>query len=185
MEPREEQAVKSFEASLAALDLLAFVPPPKSPPRPFCLEDLDRYVFVEGQSAGASPPPTWPVAPARKGKRSSAPPEQDLYVMTSSAFPGLVKVGRSNRPERRRLDLSRGQPVHYTLDVVFHGAGEHEPAVHRQLAAMRHREGHSREWFSCTPDDVVEAFRTVAPSKVEQIERKTVEISFLEECLSP
>jgi hypothetical protein len=162
----EEQAVESFEASLAALDLLAFVPPPKSP--------LDRYVFVEGVLA---PPP------ARKGKRS--PPEQDLYVMSSSAFPGLVKVGRSNRPERRRLDLSGGQPVHYTLDVVFHGAGEHEPAVHRQLAAVRHMEGHSREWFSCTPDDVVEAFRTVAPSKVEQIERRTVEISFLEECPSP
>jgi hypothetical protein len=176
MEPGLEE--ESFEANLAALDLLAFVP--KFSPSPFCLEELDRYAFVEGQSASVSPPLAVAAAPARKGKRS--PPKQDLYVMTSSAFPGLVKVGRSNRPERRRLDLSGGQPVHYTLDVVFHGAGEHEPAVHRQLAAVRHREGHSREWFSCTPDDVVEAFRAVAPSMIEQIERKTVEISFLEEC---
>ncbi len=103
---------------------------------------------------------------------------QDLYVLTSAAFPGLLKVGRSNWPERRVLDLSHGQPVHYELRLVVHGAGELEPRVHHLLAFARHEEGHSREWFRCSPDDVLDAVRLLDPAALEQLEwRGAVEVS--------
>jgi hypothetical protein len=180
-----EEQVRSadkFTADLDRLDQFAFAPPKleSTPPPVFVLADLDRFAFVPGATSvfTCDLPPKAPKTLHRK--IAVARPEQDLYVMTSSAFPGLLKVGRSNRPERRRLDLSGGQPAHYTLDVVFHGAGEHEPAVHAQLKDVQYNEGYSREWFACTPDDVIEAFRVVAPDKIEQIERRTVEVVFME-----
>jgi len=189
----EEQArldsAEKFAAGLDGLDRFAFAPPKlESAPLPVCvLADLDRFAFAPGGEATpvftcALPPRALPKTILRKTPPAVArpSPEQDLYVMTSSAFPGLLKVGRSNRPERRRLDLSGGQPVHYTLDVVFHGAGEHEPAVHAQLKDVQYNEGYSREWFACTQDDVIEAFRVVAPDKIEQIERMTVEVVFMD-----
>lgn len=98
--------------------------------------------------------------------------KQDMYVMTSDAFPNLVKVGRSNEPERRRLDLSNGQPANYHLEVIFHNAGHLEPVMHRCLKYCRHKGGHSREWFACTVDDVIDAFRSLAPNLIEQIEQR-------------
>lgn len=144
------------------------------------IDGLDKFAFVVGGSTGLQVPECGSVPvdlpPPKRVKKLA---KQDLYVLSSTAFPGLVKVGRSNLPERRRIDLSGGQPVQYVLDIVFHGAGEHEPAVHHQLAHVRHKEGYSREWFTCTPDDVVEAFRVVAPSKLEQMERKRFDMLFL------
>lgn len=154
------------------------------------LEKLDRFSFVPsgGQShkgleskGGTTEVPAKALAKRSLYQERRSTTKKDLYVMTSSAFPGLVKVGRSNHPERRRLDLSNGQPVHYTLDVIFHDSGDHESEVHHQLEHVRHRDGYSREWFACTPDEVVEAFRVVAPNKIEQIERRTIQVKVLEE----
>ena len=126
------------------------------------------------------PPPGTP--PPQRPECTKERISQDLYVIRSETFPGLVKVGRSNKPTRRLLDLSGGQPVKYELVVVFHGAGEYEPAVHHHLAAVRHTEGHSREWFRCTPDDVVEALREVAGREVlEQMEHMSVSLTVVGE----
>lgn len=163
----------SFSSALDKLSALAF----SRPSVDLTIDDLDKLAFVSDNSNNneqyISPTPT-------KRKKTNSSRQQDLYVMTSSAFPGLVKVGRSNMPERRRLDLSGGQPVMYTLDVIFHEAGQQEQAVHKKLSNVRHTQGYSREWFACTPDDVIEAFRAVAPDQIEQIERRTVDITLFE-----
>lgn len=197
-----------FLDALQSLDFLAFTKRRQSfvlpPPPKLTIDDLSKFAFTPSEEepctsircgindisfdAQQQQPSVKKEASSMTKKRKrnacdnwSSSLEQDLYVMTSSAFPGLVKVGRSNQPERRRLDLSNGQPANYTLDVVFHGAGQHEQAVHKKLSALRHTEGHSREWFACTPDDVIEAFRVIAPEKIEQIERKTVQMILFDE----
>ena len=98
---------------------------------------------------------------------------QDLYVIRSDAFPGLLKVGRSNNPQRRLHDLSCGQPTKYELLAVYRAAGELEPSVHHRLASMRHTAGHSREWFRCTIKDVEEAVKAVSDAAPELTEPRS------------
>lgn len=149
------------------------------------IDDLDKFAYIEGQlSVGReevmkkteeviTPPKfRYDSPPTKRKKISHKKQQQDLYVISSPAFPGLVKVGRSNEPDRRILDLSGGQPVCYTLNVVFHGMGRYEQDVHRQLRDVRYEGGYSREWFECSASDVIEAFRVVAPDKMEQLEQR-------------
>ena len=143
--------------------------------------DFDRFAFGAETGGEVVPPPVTHVSQPVKqheSKKTRQKQEQDLYVITSESFPGLLKVGRSNKPERRLLDLSGGQPVRYDLILVLHGAGELELAVHRHLASMRHTTGHSREWFKCEVDDVIEALRAVAGSEIlEQMEQMCVSVT--------
>lgn len=72
-------------------------------------------------------------------ERPTAP--QDLYVMQNEH--GLIKVGRSVNPERRRRDLERSEQCRIALVHVLAAQGEREERVHLKL--RRHLiEG---EWF--------------------------------------
>ena len=182
----------SFSTALEKLDVLTFARPHHRSLQ-LTIDDLDQFEYIEGGkllSVGReeevmkkteevtllSPEIRNHSPPTKRKKISQKKQVQDLYVISSSAFPGLVKVGRSNRPDRRRLDLSHGQPVCYTIDLVCHGAGVYEPAIHHQLRSVRHTQGFSREWFECSASDVIEALRVVAPDKMEHLEqRHTVE----------
>lgn len=107
-----------------------------------------------------------------------------LYVISSPSFPGMVKIGRSNCPERRRLDLSNGQPVQYELMRIFHGGGKYERAVHKHLADKRHTAGHSKEWFCVDADEVVEAYRAVTyPVIMDHLETLGYQVSTYEDVL--
>jgi len=89
-----------------------------------------------------------------------APVMAHLYVMSRSDAPGVLKIGRSDDPVRRALNLQAGH--FFTMKVLAHveGAGLHERAVH---AALRERRisGPGIEWFRCSVDEALEAFARV------------------------
>ena len=69
-----------------------------------------------------------------------------LYVMSRSDAPGLLKVGRSDDPERRVVDLQSGHCFWITVQAVIKGRGCCEQEVHRRLQHAR-VDGPGREWF--------------------------------------
>jgi len=76
--------------------------------------------------------------------RSSRPSDQHLYVMQNEH--GLIKVGRSVDPERRRLALQISCWCRLELVAILPNRGGEEEWTHMQLAT--HRLGH--EWFAGT-----------------------------------
>ncbi len=70
-----------------------------------------------------------------------------LYVMQRSDAPGVWKVGRSDDPQRRAVDLQTGHCFLVHVVATFHGAGCCERAVHELLAEHRVDGGTGREWF--------------------------------------
>ena len=73
-----------------------------------------------------------------------------LYVMTRSDAPGLLKVGRSDDPERRAVDLQSGHCFLVHVVAVFYNVGHRERAVHEYLRDSRVDGGAGREWFRTT-----------------------------------
>lgn len=88
----------------------------------------------------------------------STPPGRPgyVYVLTNSAMPGIVKIGRTFRAPRTRLrELSdaTGVPVEFELawaHATFFSV-ELEHAVHRALRDKR--VNHRREFFAVSPEE--------------------------------
>ena len=79
-----------------------------------------------------------------------------LYVMERSDLPGVVKIGRSEDPERRARTLAQAhlftmRVVHVIPDRQIEYASEIEALVHRELGHAR-EPGNSREWFRLSAD---------------------------------
>jgi hypothetical protein len=79
-----------------------------------------------------------------------------VYIMTSKAMPGLVKVGMTTRgPWERAAELSTGSgaPSPFTVARAFpvHDAAKAEALCHEALSHLRHSP--SREFFRCQPED--------------------------------
>lgn len=73
------------------------------------------------------------------------PDTQALYVMQNEF--GLIKIGRSLNPERRRKSLQSGEGCTIAVVAVLEGHGHREEQIH--LSLKRHLiEG---EWFRGTP----------------------------------
>lgn len=72
------------------------------------------------------------------------PDTQALYVMQNEF--GLIKIGRSLDPERRRKAIQNGERCGVTLVAVFQGEGHREEGIHIGLDAYA-IEG---EWFEGT-----------------------------------
>ena len=94
----------------------------------------------------------------------------DLYIMERSDAPGIVKVGSSQDPERRRRQLEEGHTFRMKVVAVFPGAGEFEHRVHRKLAYARVMTGAGREWYRLSPSVAFQAaanivFAPAAPQK--------------------
>ena len=86
----------------------------------------------------------------------SAPRAPDLYIFANSLIPGMVKIGRSNDVERRRVELQRSHPFRLITVATFPGAGHLEANVH--LALHAHLvDGPGREWFSVAASDAIHA----------------------------
>ena len=83
----------------------------------------------------------------------------DLYIMERSDALGIVKIGSSSNPERRRRDLQQSHTFLMKLLAVFPGKGYLECKVHRRLSSLRVWTGTGREFFSLTP---TEAFAMVS-----------------------
>jgi hypothetical protein len=79
-----------------------------------------------------------------------------LYVATRSDNPAILKVGRSDDPDRRCASLQSSHCFEVKPLAVWPGAGVHETAVHRALSDLR-EPGPGREWFRARPSRVYEA----------------------------
>ncbi len=74
-----------------------------------------------------------------------------LYVI--HAGNELTKVGRSQHPEKRLQEVSRGIPfVECRLWAVFPDSGWLEPALHRQLGSVYEK---CAEWYRAPADEVL------------------------------
>jgi hypothetical protein len=88
---------------------------------------------------------------------------ETLYVMQYSFRRDIVKIGRSHDPEKRRLELARGQAYTMELVATFPGRGNLEGKVHEMLAPHRNQDGAGREWFNVTVEDAVLAILALLP----------------------
>jgi hypothetical protein len=73
-----------------------------------------------------------------------------VYILQSSAMPGVYKVGMTERsPHQRAIELSQGTGIPVAYEVAFYGethrAAIWERHVHRELA--QYRVSDSREFF--------------------------------------
>ena len=76
---------------------------------------------------------------------------QDLYIISAGE---LTKLGRSQHPQRRLQEISRGMPFQpCQLWAVFPDAGPMEAALHRELALGHEKRG---EWYRCPAGDVAQ-----------------------------
>lgn len=84
-----------------------------------------------------------------------------LYLLTNSAMPGLVKIGRtSRRPEQRMLELASatGVPAPFQLvyEVMVADCHAAEALVHALLEERGVRVSSNREFFAINPSEAVE-----------------------------
>ena len=93
-------------------------------------------------------------------KRKGGEVADTLYVMQYSFRRDIVKVGRSNNPEKRRRQLEGGQAFHVEILATFPGQGALEGQVHEALAAHRSEEGAGREWFNVTATEAIAVINT-------------------------
>ena len=83
-----------------------------------------------------------------------------IYIMSNRAMPGLLKIGRTNDLERRRLELSSatGVPVPFRIE---HFAEVNDPEYAESDAhavLFRERISFDREFFAVSLDRAKEAF---------------------------
>ena len=80
-----------------------------------------------------------------------------LYVMSRSDAPGLLKVGRSDDPGRRAVDLQSGHCFLVHVVAVFYNVGHRERVVHEYLQDSRVDGGAGREWFRASLLEIYQA----------------------------
>lgn len=84
-----------------------------------------------------------------------------VYVLSNSAMPGLVKVGRTDRTGEIRADelYTTGVPLPFEVDfrAITSKPDEVEKEAHRLLDA--HRLNPKREFFKVSVDEAVKAVR--------------------------
>ena len=90
-----------------------------------------------------------------------------LYVMSRSDAPGLLKVGRSDDPERRAGDLQSGHCFWIVVQAVINGRGCCEHEVHRRLQHAR-VDGPGREWFQVDLPQVLQVIAGVVGDAVNR-----------------
>ena len=75
---------------------------------------------------------------------------QDLYII--AAGPELSKLGRSQHPQKRLQEISRGMPFQpCRLWGVFPDAGPLESSLHKELGLSQEKRG---DWYRCSAGDL-------------------------------
>ena len=85
---------------------------------------------------------TW--TPPTRPRYERGPSGLHLYIIQSN-ITGAVKIGRSNHPEKRLLELQTGSPYKLKLLASFDGKGDLEPVLHRTMDRWRLKI--KGEWF--------------------------------------
>jgi hypothetical protein len=101
-----------------------------------------------------------------------------LYVMSRSDAPGLVKVGRSDNPERRAMDLQAGHCFWMVVHAIVNGRGGCEREVHRLLQHVR-VDGPGREWFRT---DLPGVLVTIAAAVQHTVNQESQPVPMTVEC---
>ena len=101
-----------------------------------------------------------------------------LYVMSRSDAPGLVKVGRSDNPERRALDLQSGHCFWIVVQAIVNGRGGCEREMHRLLQHVR-VDGPGREWFRA---DLPGVLVTIAAAVQHTVNQESQPVPMTVEC---
>ena len=92
---------------------------------------------------------------------TAVPHMSDLYIMERSDALGMVKIGSSSNPERRRCKLQECHTFTMKLLAVFPGKGYLEQKVHCRLSHMRVWTGTGREFYSLAPTGAFNAVSEV------------------------
>ena len=71
----------------------------------------------------------------------------DLYCMSLSLMPDIVKIGRSKNPTQRALELQTSAPYWVFPAIVWVRRGDDEGKVHEALRPYRLEHAPSREYF--------------------------------------
>ena len=96
-----------------------------------------------------------------------------IYVLTNSAMPGLVKIGRSTDVNRRvkELSVATGVPDAFVVEL-FHltaAVSEVESLVHDALNEHRYKE--NREFFAISPSKAISTIRKYVREPPTRFER--------------
>ena len=71
---------------------------------------------------------------------------QHLYVI-QSGMTGAIKIGRSDDPDKRLLQLQTGCPYPLKIILFMVDGGKHERRAHTAMSRHRTRQVHGGEWF--------------------------------------
>ena len=89
-----------------------------------------------------------------------------VYVLSNSAFPGLLKVGFTRKvPSERAAELeTTGVPSPFVVEYycLVEGDSELETKVHRSMAPQRHRT--DREFFRIELTEAIAHIRRACPA---------------------
>lgn len=115
---------------------------------PDCKGEADVLLDCAGSSAGHCPACDCRIL-------SSDPVNGYVYVLSNSAMPGVLKIGRTNRPIHARiaeLNAETGVPTPFRLQALYPSMDccAEEARVHLALAALR-LEG--KEFFRLSPSE--------------------------------
>ena len=98
---------------------------------------------------------------ARHGTRTDL--GRNLYVLKTTAFPGVYKVGRANDPARRAQEIAYGNFFRLHVILDYEGMGIHESEVHDALRAFQYNpENRLRtEWFKLPEEQLIATIRDI------------------------
>jgi len=97
-----------------------------------------------------------------------------LYIAKRSDAPGLLKIGRSNNPAARLVQLQTGHCFNMVPVTIFPGLGHMESAIQRALRPSRIDTGYGREWFEASTADVLNIIGNRLDSSGSDTESTTV-----------
>jgi hypothetical protein len=116
-------------------------------------EERKRKRQADPYSEDEHPSDAAPDADA-EAEAPEAPYAPDLYIFSNSLLPGILKIGRTNDVERRRVEMQRSQPFHVNTVATFPGKGHLRGVIHTALHANI-VDGPGREWFRVSESDVI------------------------------
>ena len=89
------------------------------------------------------------------------PPIQDLFVLSCSHAPNILKIASAVNPEEHRQSLEQGHNFLVHLLAVFPGAGHHIEQVQGMMQDQCSRQGKSANWFEVTLEEALEKIHLV------------------------
>lgn len=103
--------------------------------------------------------------------RETCPRSGYVYVLTNSAMPGIVKVGRTTRdvPTRVTELFQTGVPVPFDVVGSVYSPDCHVLEARAHAALGRHRVDAGREFFRCKPEIALEVVTDQHQLHMEEI----------------